>query len=146
MSYTILRAVFDEWLAGKAEEMGALLACGIRVDELIEKDGIIAGIIAGEDEIYADVVIAADGVNSFLAQKAGLIEDIKAETVAVGIKEVIELPAKTIEERFNLREGEGAARLILGCTEGIHGVGFIYTNRGSISVGCVFIPEEVWQR
>jgi len=31
-SFTLLRAEFDAWLAGKAEEAGALLACGIRVD------------------------------------------------------------------------------------------------------------------
>lgn len=142
ISYTILRGRFDEWLVGKVEEMGAMVACGIKVDDLIEKDGKIIGIRAGEDEMYADVVVAADGVNSFMGQKAGLIKDIKAHTVGVGVKEIIALPAKTIEERFNLREGEGAARMILGCTEGIHGGGFLYTNYDSISLGCVFMPEE----
>lgn len=142
-SYSILRARFDEWFAGKAEEMGAMVACGIKVDELIEKDGKIVGVIAGEDEMYADIVVAADGVNSFMAQKAGLINDIPAHNVGVGVKEVIELPAKTIQERFNLKEDEGAARMILGCTEGIHGGGFLYTNQESISLGCVFMPEEV---
>ncbi len=142
MSYTILRAVFDEWLAGKAEEMGAMLACGIKVDDLIEENGKIVGVIAGEDEMYADVVIAADGVNSFMAQKAGLIADIKKETVGVGVKEIIELPAPTIEARFNLKTDEGAARMLLGCTEGIHGGGFLYTNQDSISLGAVFMPEE----
>lgn len=144
MSYTVLRANFDEWLAGKAEEMGAMLACGIRVDELIERDGKIVGVIAGEDEILADVVVAADGVNSFMSQKAGLIQDITNNTVGVGVKEVIELPARTIEERFNLPNSEeGAARLILGCTEGVHGGGFLYTNRDSISLGAVFMPDQV---
>lgn len=142
-SYTILRSVFDEWFAGKAEEMGAMLACGIKVDELIERDGKIVGVIAGEDEMYADVVVAADGVNSFMAQKAGLISDIQAHTVGVGVKEIIELPAKTIEERFNLKSDEGAARMILGSTEGIHGGGFLYTNQESISLGLVVMPEEV---
>ncbi len=33
--------------------------------------------------------------------------------------------------------------MILGCTEGIHGGGFLYTNQDSISLGCVFMPEEV---
>jgi len=141
-SYSILRARFDEWFAGKAEEMGAMVACGIKVDQLIEKDGKIVGVIAGEDEMYADVVVAADGVNSFMAQKAGLIKDIPAHNVGVGVKEVIELPAKTIQERFNLKADEGAARMILGCTEGIHGGGFLYTNQDSISLGCVFMPEE----
>lgn len=143
MSFTVLRASFDQWLADKAEEMGAIIACGIKVDELIEKDGKIIGVVASGDEMYADVVVAADGVNSFMAQKAGLIGDIKAEAVGVGVKEVIELPAKTIEQRFNLKEDEGSARMLLGCTEGIHGGGFLYTNKESISLGCVFTPEEV---
>jgi electron transfer flavoprotein-quinone oxidoreductase len=32
--------------------------------------------------------------------------------------------------------------MILGCTNGIHGGGFLYTNKNSISLGCVFMPEE----
>lgn len=147
MSYTVLRVPFDEWLAGKAEEVGAMIACGIKVDELIEKDGKIVGVMAGEDQMYADVVVAADGVNSLMAQKAGLIKDIDMHTVGVGVKEVIELPARTIEERFNLlNPDEGTARMILGCTEGIHGGGFLYTNKDSISLGCVFMPGEVAKR
>ncbi len=142
-SYTILRAVFDEWLAGKVEDMGAMIACGIKVDSLIEDAGKVIGVIAGEDEMFADIVIAADGVNSLMAQKAGLIADIPAHTVGIGVKEVIELPSKTIEARFNLKEAEGAARMILGCTQGIHGGGFLYTNKDSISLGCVFMPEEI---
>lgn len=141
-SYTVLRARFDEWFSGKAEEMGAMVACGIKVDDLIEKDGKIVGVIAGEDEMYANVVVAADGVNSFMAQKAGLINDIPAHSVGIGVKEIIELPAKTIQARFNLKADEGTARMILGCTEGIHGGGFLYTNQDTISLGCVFMPEE----
>ena len=144
-SYTVLRAVFDQWMAGKAEEVGAMLVCGIRVDDLIQREGRGVGVIAGEDEIYAEMVIAADGVNSIMAQKAGLISDLKKETVGVGVKEVIELPAKTIEERFKLSQNEGSARMILGCTQGIHGGGFLYTNRESISLGCVFMPQEIVQ-
>lgn len=142
-AYSILRARFDEWFASKAEETGAMVACGIKVDELLVKDGKIAGVIAGEDEMYADVVIAADGVNSLMGQKAGLIKDISAASAGIGVKETIELPAEIIQARFNLNNEEGAARMILGCTEGIHGGGFLYTNQDSISLGCVFMPEEV---
>lgn len=113
------------------------------MDDFIEKEGKIVGVIAGGDEMYANVVVAADGVNSFIAQKAGLIKDIEFRAVAVGVKEVIELPAKTIEQRFNLKSEEGAVRLILGCIDGIHGGGFLYTNKESISLGAVFMPEEV---
>lgn len=142
-SYTILRAVFDEWFARKTEEMGAYIAYGIKVDDIIERNGKIVGVIAGEDEMYADVVVAADGVNSLVAQKAGLFKDIHSDAVAIGVKEIIELPKKKIEQRFGLKEDEGAARLILGCTEGIHGGGFIYTNKESLSLGAVFMPEEI---
>jgi electron transfer flavoprotein-quinone oxidoreductase len=146
MSYTVLRAKFDQWLGEKVEEAGGTLACGIRVDDIIEKEGKIAGIRAGEDEIYADVVVAADGINSFMAQKAGLIKDIDPRTIGVGVKEVIELPAGAIERRFNLKEDEGAARVILGCTRGTRGGGFLYTNKESISLGCVFMPEGAQSR
>lgn len=141
-SFTILRAVFDEWFASKAEEAGAVIACGIKVDGLIEKDGRITGVKAGGDEMFADLVIAADGVNSMIAKEAGLVPELSGETIGVGFKEIIELPSKTIEERFHLKPGEGASLLMLGCTEGIHGGGFLYTNNESISLGCVFTPSE----
>lgn len=141
-SYSVLRAPFDEWFAGEAEAQGAMVATGILVDELIEENGKIVGIKAGEDEMYADVVIAADGVNSFIAQKAGLRPDITANMVGVGVKEIIELPDHLIEARFNLTGDEGTARVAIGCTEGISGGAFLYTNKGSISLGIVFNPEQ----
>lgn len=141
-SYSILRAPFDEWFAGKAEEQGAMIAPGILVDDLIIKDNKVVGVKAGEDEMYADIVIAADGINSFMAQKAGLCSDITGHMVGVGVKEIIELPAETIQNRFNLAEDEGTARMIIGCTEGIQGGGFLYTNKDSVSLGIVFSPES----
>lgn len=142
-SYSVLRAPFDEWFAAQAEAQGAMLAPGILVDELIEADGKIVGIKAGDDEIYATVVIAADGVNSFIAQKAGLRQDIDAHCVGVGAKEIIELPEKVIEDRFNLKSGEGAARVLIGCSESVLGGGFLYTNKGSISLGVVLNPADL---
>jgi len=141
-SYTVLRAHFDEWFAGQAEEQGAMVASGIRVDDLLIKDGKVVGVKAGEDEMFADIVIGADGVNSFMAQKAGLCNDITTQMVGVGIKEIIELPADTIQKRFNLAPDEGTARVILGCTEGIQGGGFLYTNKDSVSLGIVYSPES----
>jgi hypothetical protein len=42
---------------------------------LIEEAGRVVGIRAGDDEIRAGVVVAADGVNSGLARKSGLFGD-----------------------------------------------------------------------
>lgn len=140
-SYTVLRARFDEWLAGKAEEEGVMTACGILVENVIEKDGRIVGVVSGEDEIYGDVVVAADGVNSFIGQKAGLSEDITAHSVGVGVKEVIKIPKDLLENRFHVGPDEGVAQVILGATKGISGGGFLYTNQDSISLGLVLNPE-----
>lgn len=143
-SYTVLRVDFDQWLANKAEEAGAILASGIRVDDLVIKDGNICGVIAGEDEMEANVVILADGVNSLLAQKAGLKKELSPGQVAVGVKEVIELPSHVIEDRFNLNPGEGAARLFVGdCSRGKMGGGFLYTNKNSISLGLVLTLSDL---
>ncbi|MFZ3169658.1 MAG: FAD-dependent oxidoreductase [Candidatus Methanoperedens sp.] len=136
-SYTILRGKFDQWFAGKAVEAGATLVSSIRVDDLIRENNRITGIVAGTDSIQANVVIAADGAVSLLSEKARL-KKFDVLQFALGIKEIIELPEKTIEERFNLASGEGAAQLFVGhCTKGIPGGGFIYTNKTSLSVGIV---------
>ncbi|MGJ7922009.1 FAD-dependent oxidoreductase [Neobacillus sp. LXY-4] len=137
-SYTVLRADFDQWLAEKAEEAGAQLIPGIRVDELLVKDGKVCGVIAGEDELESETVIIADGVNSLLAQKLGFRGELKPHEVAVGAKEVIELDESVIEDRFQLNKGEGAAWLFAGSpTAGRIGGGFLYTNKSSISLGIV---------
>lgn len=142
-SFTVLRANFDQWFADKAEAQGAMIACGIKVDDLIEKDGKIVGVKAGEDEMYADIVIAADGVNSLMGQKAGLKKEWTGHEVGVGAKEIIELPEKTIQDRFAVGKGEGAARTILGQTGQVQGGGFIYTNKTSISLGVVLSPQAL---
>jgi electron transfer flavoprotein-quinone oxidoreductase len=113
------------------------------VDGLIEENGKIVGIRAGEEEMRCDVVVAADGINSLLAQKAGLFSDIQGHAVGVGVKETIELPDSVISARFGVKDDEGVARVAIGCTEGISGGAFLYTNRGSISLGIVFNPVQV---
>ncbi|MCL1939220.1 MAG: FAD-dependent oxidoreductase [Betaproteobacteria bacterium] len=137
-SYTVLRAEFDPWLAGKAEEAGCDVVCPASADELLYDNGKVAGVRAGEDELTADVVLLADGVNSPLGRKAGLKKELAPDMVAVGVKEVLELPGGVINDRFNLEPGEGAAHLFAGePSQGMVGGGFVYTNKESLSVGLV---------
>jgi len=143
-SFTAIRAKFDRWLAGKAEEEGALLITGIKVDGLKKNNGKIEGIRAGGDVVPADVVVLADGAVSSLAQEAGLREDFEPGDVSVGVKEVVSLPGETIEERFNLGKGEGAAHIYAGfATRGIKGGGFLYTNKDSVSLGLVVKSDDL---
>lgn len=143
-SFTLLRAEFDAWLASKAEEAGAMLACGIRVDDLLFDNGRVIGIRAGEDEMLADVVIAADGVNSIMAQKAGLAKMLSPHQVATGVKQVIKLSPETISQRFGLDGNNGAAQLFAGdCAKGMQGGGFLYTNKSTLSLGLVIKASEL---
>jgi electron transfer flavoprotein-quinone oxidoreductase len=64
--------------------------------------------------------------------------------VAVTVKEVIALPKEKIEDRFCLEEGQGATIELYGdSTAGLMGVGFIYTNKESISIGVGAILEPM---
>ena len=74
---TVLRAKLDAWLAERAEEAGVFVMSGVRVDGLLREAGPdgtqrVVGVRAGDDELRARVVVAADGVNSFLARGIGL--------------------------------------------------------------------------
>jgi electron transfer flavoprotein-quinone oxidoreductase len=137
-SYTILRAKFDRWFADLVSEKGVFVIPQKNVEHLIKENGKVIGIKAGDEEIGADCVVAADGILSFLAEEAGLRQPFKPQHFALGFKEVIELPSQTIEDRFRLGEGEGAAQLFVGAlTKGMMGGGFLYTNHGSLSLGIV---------
>ncbi len=136
--FTVLRARFDRWFAGKVEEAGGMVITGIPVDDLLWDGQRIVGVVAGGDKIPAPVVIAADGVNSTVAKKAGLDVRLSPTNVNQGVKEIIKMPSHVMEERFNLTGDTGAAIHFLGyCTQGVHGGGFIYTNKDTISLGVV---------
>jgi electron transfer flavoprotein-quinone oxidoreductase len=138
--FTVNRSRFDRWYAQKAVEAGALLVNETVVDDLLWKDGRVAGVRARRDqgEVWADVVIAADGAVSLLAKKANLRKDFIPHHFSLGVKEIIQLPRETIESRFNLSGSEGASNEFLGgLPGGVQGGGFIYTNKDSLSVGVV---------
>ena len=137
-SYSVLRAKFDRWLAEQAEAKGAMLLTKVRVDDVIKENEHVIGVLAGGDELRADVVIACDGVLSLVSEKAGFRAPGSPHDYALGIKEVIALDAGVINDRFNLEGNEGAARLFIGeATGGLFGGGFLYTNKESISLGIV---------
>ncbi len=137
-NFSIMRAHFDKWFAGKAEAAGAMVINETLVESLITKDGKVIGVHTGrpDGDLYADVIIDAEGVNSILARDLGLHPEIREENAALAVKEIISLPRKTIEERFNLTGEQGVAIELVGeATAGMMGVGFIYTNKESISLG-----------
>ena len=141
---TVLRAKLDAWLLEQCEEAGVTVMPGVKVDSLIVEGQQIVGVTAGEDELRAHVVVAADGVNSFIAQQAGIRAKEPKKHLAVGVKSVIGLPRKILEDRFNVRGNEGVAYAMVGdCTQGVAGGGFLYTNEESISIGVVMRLDDL---
>jgi electron transfer flavoprotein-quinone oxidoreductase len=146
-SYTLLHATFDRWFADQAVERGAFVIPGYKVDDLVMEDGRVLGIVSSGDEIRTNAVVAADGALSFMAEKAGLRKKLVAKNHAVAAKEVIEVPPRTIEERFGLEDGEGAAQLYFGSlTQGVPGGGFLYTNKDSLSLGIVLTLHDLMEK
>ncbi|MGD0586623.1 MAG: FAD-dependent monooxygenase [Oryzomonas sp.] len=139
--YAVFRPRFDRWLAEEAVKAGATLITRATVDDLIRKDGRIAGvsILGRTGQLNAPVVVAADGVLSFTAQKAGLRRPtFNASQMAVGVKALIYMPREMIDDRFGLVRDQGFANEFVGCTAGVRGGGFLYTNYDSLSIGLVF--------
>lgn len=143
--YTVLRAKLDPWLVKKAKDSGAMVVTGVTVDRLSKKDGKVVGVIQDGDEITADSVILAEGANPRVAIESGLREPLKDHDIAIGVKEVIKLPEKTINERFNLRGKAGfACEYVLGyLKDGVEAGGFLYTNKDSISIGAVISMKHL---
>jgi len=148
---TAYRPDFDHWLASKAEAEGAQLVCSTTVTGLL-RDGATGRVVGvrtdrPDGELTADLVIACDGVNSFIAKEAGLYGKVDAANYTLGVKETLALPKEVIDERFGVRGNEGVDFEIVGCTEGVNGGGFLYTNLDTLAVGVVLkLPKLAAQK
>jgi electron transfer flavoprotein-quinone oxidoreductase len=143
-SDAVLRRKMDSWLAEqvheKTRETGGGLLTDVRVNGLLRENGRIVGVTCDElDPIRADIVVAADGVNSELARDAGLMDWEDPEQWFQGVKAVVDMPGDVIAERFGVDEDQGVAHLFSGdLFQEVRGGGFLYTNRESLSIGTVF--------
>ncbi len=137
--YTIIRAQFDKWFNRQVRDAGATVLYETTVTDLLrDAQGRVIGVQTDRegDGYYADVVVLAEGVNALVGQRSGLRPELRAEDVALAVKEMHFLPQETIESRFNITGGEGVVIEAMGTiTEGMVGTAFLYTNRESISIG-----------
>ena len=145
----VLRRRMDAWLGERVHEMtretGGGLLTDVRVTGLLRDRGEIVGVETAElDPIEADLVVAADGVNSELARDAGLMDWEEPEEWFQGVKAVVDMPPELIGERFDIDEDEGVAHLFSGdLFDGVRGGGFLYTNEDSLSIGTVFHLDSI---
>jgi electron transfer flavoprotein-quinone oxidoreductase len=137
-NFTVLRAQFDQWFAKKAVEAGALLINETVVKECIVENGKVVGVRTDrpDGDVYADVVVLADGVNSLLGKQLGFHHEHRPDEVALTVMEVINLPKEKINDRFNVEDNQGVTIEIFGdSTKGNLGTAFLYTNKESLNIG-----------
>ncbi len=130
---------FAELASESAEKHGGGLITGVHVSDIpwIDNKTIVKTDELEEFEVKS--IIAADGINSEVAEITSARGKFKPEEVYFGVKVIIKLPEKIIEERFHLNSSEGSAHLFAGDITLNHiGGGFLYTNRETLSLGAVY--------
>ncbi len=143
--YSVLLNKLNSWFGKQAQEsaekLGGGIIPGVHVKSLSwnEQTGTIIIQTDELDEFEVKAVIAADGVNSEVAEMVGARKKFTSEQLFQGVKVIVKLPEEIIDERFSISSDEGAAHLFAGDVTLNHiGGGFLYTNRDTLSVGAVY--------
>lgn len=143
-AFTVLRSKWDKWCVEQAQKEGVYFAPRTLVKELLIENGKVVGIQTQFEKFYSDIVIIADGVNSLLAKQIGLRKEYKDKNITVNVKEVYRLPQQRIEDRFNIDNEEGiAAKILGGPLKNMFAMGFLYTNKDTISIGLGISLDEL---
>lgn len=141
---TVLMNKLNFWFAKQATEashkFGGGIIPGVHVKSITWNDKGRAIIQTDElDAFEVKAIIAADGVNSEIAEMVGARSKFNPTQLYQGVKVIIKLPEKIINERFDISSGEGAAHLFAGDVTMNHiGGGFLYTNHDTLSIGAVY--------
>ncbi len=142
--YSVLLNKLNLWFARQAneaaEKLGGGIIPGVHVRSITWNDNDSAIIQTDElDEFGVKAVIAADGVNSEIAEMVGARPKFTPTQLYQGVKVIVKLPEEIIEKRFGISSNEGAAHLFAGDVTLNHiGGGFLYTNSNTLSVGAVY--------
>ena len=117
--YTVLRPVYDRYLAERARQLGTTILNATTVDGLIRHNNRVVGVHTDRGPLYANVVFLAEGDAAHLTSKEGFEGNaVRAKkngqpAFLQGIKEVIELDRELIEQRFGVQAGEACCYEIL---------------------------------
>ncbi len=143
--YSVLLNKLNSWFAVQAEKsaqkLGGGIIPGVHVKSLAWNDQTGTTIIQTDelDEFEVKAVIAADGVNSEVAEMTGARKKFTSDQLYLGVKVIVKLPEEIIDKKFGISPDEGAAHLFAGDVSLNHvGGGFLYTNRNTLSVGAVY--------
>lgn len=137
--FTTYRPKFDNWYASIAKKVGVKLLTELSVEMLLVDNGQVVGVKTDRDdgEIYSDVVVLADGVNSIIHRNG--INNFKADfrEYSLGAKEIVKVNGDVFRHLGINTDREGMSHEFIGLDGGVIGGGFLYTNSDTISVGVV---------
>ena len=141
--YSVLMNPLNSWFAQiaseSAEKQGGGIVSGVHVRNILWQDGRTVIETDELKEFEVKAIIAADGVNSEIAEMTGARQKFSPGELYQGVKVIVKLPEDIINERFEITSEEGAAHLFAGDVTLDHiGGGFLYTNRGTLSIGAVY--------
>ncbi|MEO2241242.1 MAG: NAD(P)/FAD-dependent oxidoreductase [Euryarchaeota archaeon] len=77
--YVLERKLFDRWLAARAVEEGAELRLLVEARGVLLEGGRVVGVKTSEGRVRAEVVIAADGIESRVGRSAGLVPPLRPD-------------------------------------------------------------------
>jgi len=137
---TKLNAWFAKQSSKQAQKHGGGIIPGVHVKSITWDDKGRAIIQTDElREFAVKAIIAADGINSEIAEMVGARSKFATSQLYQGVKIIVKLPEKIINERFGIKSDEGAAHLFAGDITLNHiGGGFLYTNKDTLSIGAVY--------
>lgn len=141
--YSVLLNKLNRWFSQQASESaqkyGGGIVSGVHVSS-ISWDGDKTIVTTDElEQFEVKAIIAADGVNSEIADMTGARPKFSPEQLYQGVKIIVKLPEDIINERFGVDSDKGAAHLFAGDVTLNHiGGGFLYTNQNTISLGAVY--------
>ncbi len=133
-----------ELLAQKVEAQGGHVVCSAKVDSLIIQEGRVLGVKCGNDAIYANVVIDAEGVNRLILERARLVQKLSPQDVALGIKEVYRVDPQLLTKLVDVdSDSEGITVMAFGSfLNYLMGGAFLYTDKSYVHVGLVVYLRE----
>lgn len=123
LMYTVMRDVFDHSLIERAQQVGAVIMDGQKVEQ-VQVYGESVEISTADDVFHSRLLVGADGAYSTVAGELGMGRSIEYLT---GIESEIVVPEK------ELAKWKSRAQMDLGCVPG--GYAWVFPKRDHLSVG-----------
>jgi geranylgeranyl reductase family protein len=123
LAHLVMRRDFDYLLVKKAQDAGATVIDGLRADQISVSHGQVE-VLTKEGPFRAKIAVGADGANSTVASKMGLMKDAQRE---------LALEAEVAVSQEKLDELDSFISVDFGRIPG--GYGWVFPKKSHISAG-----------